>query len=132
MQKSFSVDVPFEIPTLRFVLEHDHRGFANGRLVMSCYFDKGRSMYGLALLPKSIDDVGRCGQLLATAAAWTVEVLERWPRNDETGGLQGDMAALNEFLGAGIPGCDGRPLFAETAQGQMAMLDSEDRWRPFL
>lgn len=131
MKLAFEVDVPFEIPTLRFVLERDHR-FDKGGLRLSCYFDKGREMYGLALRLKTIDDTGRCAQLLALAASWTVEALERWPRDEETGKLTGDMAELDVFLGSSKAWDRGRPLFAVTSQGDMAMLDEEKSWERFL
>jgi hypothetical protein len=122
MQLSFTVDVPFDIPTLRFALERDYREFAKGRLVLSCFFDKGREMFGLALLPKTLDDVGRCAQLLAKSAAWTVEFLERWPRDEETGRLRNDGPEVAAFL-------TGRPLFCHNAPGQSAALESEENWK---
>ena len=84
MKFSFEVDMPFEVPTLRFVLERDYRGDYRG-LCLSCYFDKGRDFFGLGIRLKSIDELGAAAQNLAKSAAWTVECLERWPVDSETG-----------------------------------------------
>lgn len=119
MEATFTVDVPFEVPMLRFVVEMD--SYRKGKRRISCYFDKGREMFALALMLESMDDLGRCAQLLAHSAAWTVEVLERWPRDEETGRLAGDMAALDAFV-------VGRPRFAACRQGAPAMLDSAENW----
>lgn len=57
MKLAFEVDVPFEIPTLRFVLERG-RYTLDQPFRLSCYFDKGPAMYALALRCESLDGVG--------------------------------------------------------------------------
>lgn len=105
---------------LRFALEADP--YAKGKLRLSCYFDKGREMFGLGLRLDTVSDIGRCAQLLAMSAAWTVEVLDRWPRDEETGRVLGDFDALGAFAA-------GRPLFHACRQGQLPCLDSEQNWK---
>jgi hypothetical protein len=121
MKLSFEVDVPFEIPTLRFILERDFKHGGNGRLKLSCYFDKGRDMLALALLPGTMENVGHCAQLLAMSAAWTVEFLERWPRDEATGQIPPPWEEADAFV-------SGKPLFQYCSQGADAGYDRESSW----
>lgn len=122
MKLAFEVDVPFEIPTLRFILERmAGLGWRPEGLYLSCYFDKGGLMYAKMLRCATLEDVGRVAQLLARSASWTVEILERWPFDQETGRHAGDLAEMERWA-------HGKPFFTITRQGDIAELDHEKYW----
>lgn len=122
MKLTFEVDVPFVIPTLRFILERSEHENQRGKpFRLSCYFDRGGKLYSKALRMKSLDDLGRCGQLLAKSAAWTVELLERLIYDPERGTYSDRDPGVNAWM-------QGKLFFTETYDGAPAELDSEEYW----